>query len=341
MVEQGAFHVWPHPRRRKDEKYRNRYLLRGTTLGSADCSWSSITSKGAFSDCNGARREVGGTYAKTHGRHVPRRDSKGVRGKPRRLPCRQAPWQSRYPRASGSPDLKRMLTAEAKRRGVSGHTTMARILIEEGLRRSSDSEIRQRLPHAVVEAVKRLPQRTPPRSSASPSPRRGGRKDYPSKNAFTILKTASDLGRESPSNARDQGANLGGGGFSMRARSCRPAPDRRDEPQALPRSEGATIRAYLFPGSPNQRQVSAPSDRCAQSQETLAPLHVVGGDLLFGVKPQNSEGRTIRVTPSVDQAGDGLPRDEKTGAAGLCAGQESIVVRIDRTDLDRCAIYNN
>ena len=38
-----------------------------------------------------------------------------------------------------SPDLKRRLSEEAKRRGIAGHTTIARILLEQAVRTPSSS----------------------------------------------------------------------------------------------------------------------------------------------------------------------------------------------------------
>lgn len=54
------------------------------------------------------------------------------------------------------PDLKMRLEEEAKRRGITGHTTMARLLIEEGLKRSSDNEVRRAGPKGARKALQKL-----------------------------------------------------------------------------------------------------------------------------------------------------------------------------------------
>lgn len=54
------------------------------------------------------------------------------------------------------PDLKGRLEQEARKRGVKGHTTMARVLIEEGLNRSADKRIRNRGPRVIALALKKL-----------------------------------------------------------------------------------------------------------------------------------------------------------------------------------------
>lgn len=52
--------------------------------------------------------------------------------------------------------LKIMLCEEAKRRGLNGHTTMARILIEEGLHRGRGEAIRRSGKKSVAGIARRL-----------------------------------------------------------------------------------------------------------------------------------------------------------------------------------------
>lgn len=52
------------------------------------------------------------------------------------------------------PDLVRQLGAEAKRRGVSGHTTMARMLLEEAMAASKET-LAERIAEAVVTRLDR------------------------------------------------------------------------------------------------------------------------------------------------------------------------------------------
>lgn len=53
-----------------------------------------------------------------------------------------------------SPDVKRRLNDEARRRGVSGYTAMARVLIEKGLRSPGEGdEVVRKIACATADAV--------------------------------------------------------------------------------------------------------------------------------------------------------------------------------------------